>query len=172
MTGTDDPDYDEDSVYDWVLYVDSVEQLSLRECGSPRTPTSAYTPTKTATETPIPPTATPTPAALDCADVYISNPGGLQRGIDNRPDLVDRINMDVANDHPIHAAISLRPPSTGRTPRASPATPTLIAYISKETVTTTTGKATNMARPPPSCHRTPPAVEASAAMMPPPSSSG
>jgi hypothetical protein len=90
LDGEFDPDYDEDVAYDWVLYVDAVEQLSMRACGSPQ----------------MPPTATPTPLPLDCADLFISNPGGLQRGIDNRPDLVDRINMDVGNNTPYTAYLT------------------------------------------------------------------
>ena len=150
LDGTPDRDYDEDMAYDWVLYVDAVEQLSMRACGSPQ----------------MPPTATPTPLPLDCADLYISNPGGLQRGIDNRPDLsIGSTWMSPTTPHTVPT--SLRPPSPGRTPRASPAAPTLSAYFLKENVTMITGKAMNMDRLPPSCHRTPPAVAASAAMLPP-----
>jgi hypothetical protein len=38
---TPDMDYDEDMAFDWVLYVDSVEQIQARKCGAPRTPTDA-----------------------------------------------------------------------------------------------------------------------------------
>ena len=79
---TIDMDYDEDMAFDWVLYVDSVEQIQARKCGAPRTPTEtptpSNTPTDTPTNTPTPtdthtPTATPlntntpTPVPLDCS---------------------------------------------------------------------------------------------------------
>ena len=88
LDGSPDRDYDEDMAYDWVLYVDAVEQLSMRACGSPQ----------------MPPTPTPTPLPLDCADLYISNP--LQRGLDNRPQDVGTINMDVGNNTPYTAYLT------------------------------------------------------------------
>ncbi len=94
LDGTTDRDYDEDMAYDWVLYVDAVEQLAMRECGAPRTPSPDVPPTATATATPIPPTATPTPAPIDCADVQVTH--ALQRGNDSGVDAT-RLNMDVGN---------------------------------------------------------------------------
>ena len=58
LDGSWDPDYDNDNVFDWILYVDAVEQVAMRACGPPGTPT----PTPTATPTPtVRPTRTPTP---------------------------------------------------------------------------------------------------------------
>ena len=100
-----DMDYDEDMAYDWVLYVDSVEEIQARKCGEPRTPTNTPTPSDTPTETPTnthTPTDTPTPTAtppvpntptpepLDCSD-FTADP--LQRTTWN----AERINMEVHN---------------------------------------------------------------------------
>jgi hypothetical protein len=83
LDGSTDPDYDEDATYDWVMYVDAVEQIQWRKCGAPRTPTNTPTPSNTPTETPTNtytptftytptytpsgPTSTPTPVPLDCS---------------------------------------------------------------------------------------------------------
>jgi hypothetical protein len=91
LDGSPDPDYDEDNTYDWVLYVDAVEQVAMRVCGTAQTPTPTNTPTATAT-------MTPTPLPLDCSDMRLTL--ALQVGPDGRPDLVDRINMDVGNYTP------------------------------------------------------------------------
>jgi len=108
-------DYDEDMAYDWVLYVDSVEQMAERECGNPRTPTNTPTPSDTPTETPTnthtptdtpTPTATPlntntpTPVPFDCDDIYISD--YLERPSWN----AERINLEVDNDTPYRAYLT------------------------------------------------------------------
>jgi len=102
---TIDMDYDEDMAFDWVLYVDSVEQMAERECGSPRTPTNTPTPSDTPTNTPTvtdtptdtpTPTATPlnsntpTPVPLDCSRFTADS---LYRAVWN----AERINMEVHN---------------------------------------------------------------------------
>jgi hypothetical protein len=87
LDGQDDLDYDEDLTNDWVLYVDSVEQLKARDAGALATPT--FTPTHTPTDTP---TRTPTPTPwLDC---------GLFLLVDqlNRKDYdMTRLNLEVRN---------------------------------------------------------------------------
>ena len=70
-------DFDGSETSDWILYVDSVEQTRLRECGAATVPTPTPTPTNTPTATPPPtdtptatptgPTATPTVVPLDCS---------------------------------------------------------------------------------------------------------
>ena len=112
---TIDMDYDEDMAFDWVLYVDSVEQIQARKCGSPRTPTNTPTPSDTPTETPTnthtptdtpTPTATPlntntpTPAPLNCNDFYISS--NLRRSTGN----AGSINLEVDNDTPYDAYLT------------------------------------------------------------------
>ena len=112
---TPDMDYDEDMAFDWVLYVDAVEQLQERECGSPRTPTNTPTPSNTPTETPTNtftptntytptytpsgPTHTPTPVPLDCDEFYIEN---FQR----LPWNASRIEMTLANHTPYEAYLT------------------------------------------------------------------
>jgi hypothetical protein len=82
-----DPDYDDDATYDWVLYVDAVEQIKARDAGPVETPT--FTPTHTPTDTP---TRTPTPTPfLDC---------GLFNVVDDLDRMTydkSRINMEVRN---------------------------------------------------------------------------
>ena len=113
---TPDMDYDEDMAFDWVLYVDAVEQLQSRECGNPRTPTLTPTPSNTPTETPTNtytytntytptytpsgPTHTPTPIPLNCDDFYIED--ALERpGWQDR-----RIDMTLTNDTPYEAYLT------------------------------------------------------------------
>jgi hypothetical protein len=111
-----DMDYDEDMAFDWVLYVDAVEQLQSRECGSPRTPTNTPTPSNTPTETPTNtftptntytptytpsgPTHTPTPVPLDCNDFYI------ERGLYRQNWNATRIEMTLANHTPYDAYLT------------------------------------------------------------------
>jgi len=105
---TIDMDYDEDMAFDWVLYVDSVEQMAERECGSPRTPTNTPTPSNTPTETPTnthtptdtpTPTATPpvpntpTPAPFDCSGLTMDP---LFRRASNANKLETDINNDTS----------------------------------------------------------------------------
>jgi hypothetical protein len=68
---SDDLDYDDDTNYDWIMYVDSVEQLAMRDAGPVTTPT--FTPTDTPTETPTF-TPTPTPNPLDCSLFSLDDP--------------------------------------------------------------------------------------------------
>jgi hypothetical protein len=115
---TTDPDYDGDMAYDWVLYVDAVEQLQSRECGSPRTPTNTPSPTDTPTETPTNtythtntytptytpsgPTYTPTPLPLNCGDFYIEPGEELSRLNWNG----SRLMMALTNDTPYEAFLT------------------------------------------------------------------
>jgi hypothetical protein len=87
LDGHDDPDYDDDDASDWVLYVDSVEQLSLRDAGTVETPT--FTPTHTPTDTP---THTPTPTPyVDCGLFNVVD------DLDRSTSYMNRINMEVKN---------------------------------------------------------------------------
>ncbi len=87
LDSQNDPDYDDNPVSDWILYVDSVEQLAVRDAGPVETPT--YTPTDTPTDTP---TRTPTPTPfVDC---------GLLNVVDDLDRMtydMGRINMEVKN---------------------------------------------------------------------------
>jgi hypothetical protein len=110
LDGTWDDDYDGDAANDWVLYVNSVEQISLRECATLRTPTYTPTPsdtptptdtptdtptvTNTPTDTPVA-TNTPTPAPPICDAVgglYISD------DLDRSTSAMNRINLEVDNE--------------------------------------------------------------------------
>jgi hypothetical protein len=87
LDGVDDLDYDENPTSDWVLYVDSVEQLKARDAGTVETPT--FTPTDTPTDTP---TSTPTPTPfVDCGLFNIVD--DLDRSTSN----MSRINLEVKN---------------------------------------------------------------------------
>jgi hypothetical protein len=87
LDGNNDPDYDEDGTYDWVLYVDSVEQLAVRDAGAVETPTD--TPTHTPTDTP---TSTPTPTPyVDCGLLNVVD------DLDRSTSYMNRINMEVKN---------------------------------------------------------------------------
>jgi hypothetical protein len=84
----DDTDYDENTNYDWIMYVDSVEQLAMRDAGAVTTPT--FTPTDTPTETPTF-TPTPTPNPLDCSLFTLDD------DLDRSSSRKDRINLEVDN---------------------------------------------------------------------------
>jgi hypothetical protein len=87
LDGHDDPDYDDDAASDWVLYVDSIEQLSARDAGAVETPTD--TPTSTPTDTP---TVSPTPTPwLDCG-LFL-----LVDDLDRIGSNMGRINLEVKN---------------------------------------------------------------------------
>jgi hypothetical protein len=87
LDGQPNPDLDETAVSDWVLYVDAVEQLAVRDAGALETPT--HTPTQTPTETP---TVTPTPTPwLDCG-LFL-----LVDDLDRYTSDMGRINLEVLN---------------------------------------------------------------------------
>jgi len=84
-----DDDLDGDTVSDWILYVDSVEEQNSRECGPP-TQWPTWTPTLTPTNTPTA-TPTPTPRPFDCSQIQLdglfrSGLALLRTNVDNDSD--------------------------------------------------------------------------------------
>ena len=74
LDGTDDPDYDGDESYDWILYLDEVEQVNTRECRVAQ-PVAPWTPTPSPT-----PTATPClPSGTGLRGLYYQNDGSTYR---------------------------------------------------------------------------------------------
>ena len=95
-----DDDLDGDTVSDWILYVDSVEQQTSRECGPP-TQWPTWTPTATPTNTPTA-TPTPTPRPFDCDQLqldglYASGSYLLRTNVDNDSDYSAYIKRTTLN---------------------------------------------------------------------------
>ncbi len=71
LDGFADPDYDGDETYDWMLYVNSVEERDTRVC-VPAAALPTWTPTPTVTPTPTE-TFTPTPTETPICRITVDN---------------------------------------------------------------------------------------------------